>query len=431
MNKALKLLTVAGTLALVSAACGKANPAQPSSTNGGSPGTSYTAPGLVAPLNKAQIAYASQPVFMIISNSAASSGQSTSYSFEVATDTGFANKVFTRDNAPAEQGGGVTHQAIDAKLPGATTYYWHAKVTSGSSVGPFGPTYSFTLGPEISVQPPVPSSPANNGTATGAQATLTTANALRSGPATTITYLFQVSDSSTFGNVLFSKSVAEGSNGSTSATVTAALTAGPTYYWRVSATDASGVTSGFSAAIAFKFLSFDFNAAIINDSPQDLAQWAQTATITTVQFLPDQFDVDFDRRDGPNRWPDQAFGDGSLQYTLGMCGFISGAWHCSAVVQFWYGRDFAASTPPSYVAANWFYDARWGAMQGYQPADGEQVGLFVGSGNLRDGAGYNLATCPQVCERSNVPFVSWENNGNDLFTFASNVKRSLLSIFHR
>jgi hypothetical protein len=422
--KELKLFTVVGAVALASAACGKASPAQPSSTNGGSAGTSYTTPGGLTPADKAQISFASQPILLTIANSVASSGQSTSYSVEVATDAGFTQKVFTRSNLPAETGGGVTHQTIDAKLPGSTTYYWHTQVTSGTSVGPFGPTYSFTIGPEILVQPPVPSNPVANGTATGAQAQLTTANAARSGPVTKITYLFQVSDSSSFGNLLFSKSVDEGaggSGGSTTVAVTANLTAGPTYYWRVQASDASGVTSAFSPAVPFKFLSFDFTQAIIEDSPHDLGFWPQTATITSVYFQPDQFDVDFDRRDGPDRWPDLDFGDGgggTLEYTLGMCGFVAGAWHCSAVVQFWYGRDLGASTPPSYVAQNWFYAARWGALQGYQPADGEQVGLFVGNGNLRDKGGETLATCPQVCQRSNVQFVTWQNEGSTLYQFA-------------
>ena len=52
-------------------------------------------------------------------------------------------------------------------------------------------------------------------------------------------------------------------------------------------------------------------------SPQDFANWAETAKITSVQFFPDSFWVDFDRRTGPDRWPDMPFGDGSLEYTLG------------------------------------------------------------------------------------------------------------------
>jgi hypothetical protein len=159
--------------------------------------------------------------------------------------------------------------------------------------------------------------------------------------------------------------------------------------------------------------------AIIIDSPDDLGSWNETAKITRVDFTVDAFLVDFDRRDGPNRWRDLDFGDGkggTLQYTLGMCLNIIAQWYCSAVVQFWFGRELSASTPPSYVARNWFYDSRWGPMMGHQPANGEQVGLFVGTGNLRDKS-FTGASCPQVCERSNVAMVSWHNDDPASFTF--------------
>jgi hypothetical protein len=411
----LKLLSVAGAIAISAAACGKANPAQPSSTNGGSAGTSYVAPGAIQPADKATIPYANQPVFMVIANSVASSGEATFYSFEVATDSGFTHKVFTRDNLNAEQGGGVTHQAIDARLPGATTYYWHTKVTSGTSVGPFGPTFSFTLGPEITLQPPVPLSPAQDGNASGATPVLTTTNTVKSGPATAITYTFQVSDSPSFGNIVFSGTSPEGS-GQTSITVTRALTPGVNYYWRVSARDASGVDSGFSSGVTFKVITFDPNAIHVFDSQYDLGSWEETAHITSVVFTDDEFDVEFDKRDGPGHWPDQGVPgfEGPLQYTLGMCAQpnkASSEWDCSGVVQFWYGRDLSNSAPPRDIALQWFYDVRWGPLQGYQPADGETVALFVGSGNLRGMSSYNRANCPGICERSDFHFTTWHNFG--------------------
>jgi hypothetical protein len=94
--------------------------------------------------------------------------------------------------------------------------------------------------------------------------------------------------------------------------------------------------------------------------------------------------VDFDRRDGPGRWPDVGFGDGALEYTLGMCVNISGEWNCSATVQFWYGRDLEASGRPDEIGINWWYDQRWGHLLGYQPACGETVGIYAAAGNLRD-----------------------------------------------
>jgi len=426
--KPLKVLSLAVVLA-AAAACGKASPAQPSSTTGGSAGTSYVGGQVVTPADKAQVTYASQPIVLVIQNVAASSGQTVTYGVEVATDSGFANRVYTKQNVTAENGS-VTHISIDAKLPGSTTYFWHSKSSSGTSGGPFSPTMSFVVGPPIILGAPGLVSPANNSTASGT--TLTVANVTRSGPVTGITYHFDLADSSSFGHIVFSGNAPEqgGPGGQTTISVTTKLVGGSSYFWRAQAIEASGVVSAYSAVYVFTAQTFDPHTAQVVDSPPDLMLWDQTAHVTSVNFSPDAFEMDFDRRDGPNRWPDLDFGDGgggSLQYTMGMCGNLGGQWYCSAVVQFWYGRDLAASTPPSYVAQNWFYDARWGPLQGYQPADGEVVGLFAGTGNLRDKS-FVGAQCPQVCERTDVAFVNWLNNDNRLYTFSLG---GLYRILHR
>ena len=160
----------------------------------------------------------------------------------------------------------------------------------------------------------------------------------------------------------------------------------------------------------------DMGQASIYNSPADLASWAVTTKITSVVFTSGAFLVDFDRRDGPGRWPDVPFGDGgSIEYTLGMCLNIGGHWDCSAVVEFWYGRDLAASAPPSQIASAWFYDSRWGPLTGRQPADGETVGIFVCAGDCRNKA-YGDASI--VHERSNVQLVTWSNGGGAGYSFS-------------
>jgi hypothetical protein len=75
---------------------------------------------------------------------------------------------------------------------------------------------------------------------------------------------------------------------------------------------------------------------------------------------------------------------GPLQYTLGLCLNINGQWYCSAAIQFWDGRELEASGNPWWgIAADWYYDARWGILKGHQPASGEQVAVFAAQGNLR------------------------------------------------
>jgi hypothetical protein len=136
--------------------------------------------------------------------------------------------------------------------------------------------------------------------------------------------------------------------------------------------------------------------AVIHNNPANLGSWEEAAKITKIDFTNDAILVDFDRREGPNRWPDIGFGSGSIQYTLGMCFNLGGTWHCSAAIQFWFGRELEASGLPQYIWADWFYDARWGAMTGYQPRQGELVGIFVAAGNIRDSANWARE------ERSNV-----------------------------
>ena len=124
-----------------------------------------------------------------------------------------------------------------------------------------------------------------------------------------------------------------------------------------------------------------------------------------MEFTGNAFEVEFDRQ-RTDRWPDVT---PPIKRALRTSGCEhQRTWYCSGVVQFWTGRSLGDSAPPHLVGREWFYDAqRWGPMLGYQPQDGETVGIFVAAGNLRDGAGFTQASCPRVCERSNVAFVRW------------------------
>ena len=424
----LKSVSVSTALAFAVAvsACQKSSPTRPTENASdvstatvvdAKAGVTITAPQLVTPADGQRFKFGDQALTLTVKNAAATGGSTLTYTFQVASDAAFGSVVYSKDGVA--EGNGQTSLKID-KLAGNKDYFWRARVNSSSLAGPFSKARTFNVGPEVVLQAPALSAPANNGQASGSVVTLTVANAGRSGPAGQLVYRFEVSDSAAFTNLIGVASVAE-QEGQTTAQISATLTTNATYFWRVQATDPSnGVTGPFSSVFSFRYVPFDMRQAIIHDSPPDLGSWNETAKITSVTFTGEAFLVDFDRRTGSDRWRDLDFGDGrggTLQYTLGMCLNISSQWHCSAVVQFWYGRDLEASTPPSYVGRNWFYDSRWGPMAGYQPSDGEQVGVFVGSGNLR-GKSFTGASCPQICERSNVAMVSWQNSGFANYTFS-------------
>jgi hypothetical protein len=410
-------------VAALTVGCEKASPTRPTGVDGTSTkvesmtdartGATLIAAQPVSPAPNAQITYASQPLTLTVANGTTTGSTPLVYTFEVANDVAFADKVFSRSDV-AQGSGGRTSLAID-RLAGSKTYYWRVGSSIASGPGPNSAVRSFAIGPEVVLQNPVPASPGSGATAFPPYM-LSVNNVQRSGPAGQIRYEFQLSDSDNFGSLISSLLVDEQPN-QTSATTNANLTSNSTYFWRVRAIDTTNnVMTPFSAPSPFIAESFSFARATFHDNPTDLGLWPQGAKITSVEFTGASMRVDFDRRLGPNRWPDVPFGTGDLQYTLGMCFNIVGQWHCSAVVQFWYGRDLDASAPPSDIPFEWFYDpARWGPMFNYHPADGETVGIFVGAGDLRNNR-YSRATCPRVCEVSNVVLLPF-TRGYAAYTF--------------
>ena len=359
----------------LSSACSK-SPASPS--------VSFAGPLASQPANGTAYRFLAQPVALTITN-AAKTGQATvTYSVEVATDPAFANRVFTKDGIAEGSGGTTTLQVTS--LAGGTTYYWHWKAVVDSVAGPASAPQSFTVLAQVTVNTPFAVSPANGGTATAARPTFTVTNATKTGPVGPITYEFQVSTSESFSPITASATVPE-RPATTSWTSSVDLPAGTTLFWRARAKDdLNGEASGFTAATAFSINLFNVNDVTWIDNP-NMAGWAETSKITSIDFSTGYINVDFDRRDGPNQWPPAPFGDGGggeIQYTLGMCFNFSGHWFCSAAIQFWPGRELEASGPLVNVAKDWFYDVRWSPMTGHQPAIGELVGIFAANGNVRD-----------------------------------------------
>jgi hypothetical protein len=405
---------IAVTTVGIMSACAKSSPTRPtdaadapaaSSVLDAKSGLTLTTPQLVSPVVGQKLKFTEQPITLTVKNGVSTGSAPLTYTFQVASDAAFGSIVFSRDGVA--QGSGQTALTID-KLAGNKDYYWRSRVSAGSAVGLFSAARTFNVGPEVVLQAPQITSPANGGSLSS-QALLIVNNVSRTGPAGPLTYRFEVSDSSSFGNLVFVAASVGEQSGQTSVRMDANLTTNATYYVRVRASDnTNAITGPYSSVISFKYVPFDMRQATIQNSPADLGFWPEASKVTLVSLDPDAIVVDFDKRDGPDRWPDESFGSGSIQYTLGMCLNINSHWFCSAVVQFWYGRELTAGGVPSQVSYNWFYDpARWGPMTGYQPSDGEIVGVFVGSGNLRGRTDPGYVNCPRVCERSNVAMVPW------------------------
>ena len=84
------------------------------SNSPGAPSVSFTSPTASGPSNGASFKFKSQPVTVVIANAARTGSAAPTYSIEVATDPGFANKVFTQDGIAEGAGGSTT---VTVELP--------------------------------------------------------------------------------------------------------------------------------------------------------------------------------------------------------------------------------------------------------------------------------------------------------------------------
>jgi hypothetical protein len=156
---------------------------------------------------------------------------------------------------------------------------------------------------------------------------------------------------------------------------------------------------------------FDLSSAQIVCAP-DPRVWPITTELMQVSFDGMMTRVHFDRKDGPDRWPDvtPTGWEGPLQYTIWLFLQINGGWVGSAFVQMWHGREGSGSPTdadvPSRFHQNWFYDQRWRPMDGHGPIQpGEQIGFMVTAGNARNNQG------PNGEQRSNVVLLAATDTG--------------------
>jgi len=407
-------------LFVVTTACSKTSPTRPSdgtasgqttSVTDAVTGVTLTSPALVTPTANQQFKNVEQPVTLTVKNAVTSGTTALTYTFEVASDAAFGTKVFSKDGVAA--GSATTALKID-KLPANKSYFWRARASSGTLAGPYSEVRGFGIGPEVILAQPVNGDPQPNATV-GEQPILNVNNVGRSGPNGAIFYRFEISDTAAFGSLVYSATVAERTDRPfTGHDVTIKL-AEKTYFWRVIATDpANAVTSVPSNPSAMKVQPFSLQQATILDSPDNFAFFAETAKITTLIMGPFGINVDFTKKNGPDRWPDifpPGF-SGPIQYCLGMAWNIDGHWYASAPIEMWNDRPEGGGPPQDY-ALNWFYNpTRWAPMTFHQPSPGETIGFFVVAGDVR---GFNSNQKYQ--ERSNVVMIPMPDSGGATFTF--------------
>lgn len=201
MKKLTVLILVSPVLWFAVGGCASeksSNPLSPS-VAGPIPGVSITPPKPLEPRDGVNIAVDQQPITLLLENAETTGVRPLTYTFEVATDTGFTNKVFVREGiAPGDAG--RTALRLPDPLGAERTYYWRAHALDGANTGPDSGAAHFNIFTPIVIEKPTPREPVGNVRLASYQPKFKILNAPRSGPVGTISYVLELSDTDTFAN---------------------------------------------------------------------------------------------------------------------------------------------------------------------------------------------------------------------------------------
>jgi hypothetical protein len=250
VNRKILLARGAIVAALTASACVAAskseNPLTPT-VAGPIPGVDITAPSTVHPGNGAKIPVAQQPMTLTVSNASTSGVRPLNYLFEIATDINFSNIVYS--SGSVGPGDGQTSVRLQDALAADRSYYWRARAQDGANTGPFSAPSEFLVVNPVVFQAPGLVSPIDNVVVGSLRPRFTWNNAPRSGSPDSVTYLIQLSDTSSFA-LSVSATVPE-QPGQTSIDTSQDLPSNRQGFWRVQASDGS-TTGPWSATQAFR-----------------------------------------------------------------------------------------------------------------------------------------------------------------------------------
>jgi len=231
---AARCTVLVGLLSAVLAGCEakkSSNPLSPS-VAGPIPGVDITPPKLLEPAQGFKFRESQQPIKLLIENASSTGVRPLSYTFEVATDNGFATRVFSRSRV-APGAGGRTSVQLD-RLEIGRGYFWRVRAEDGANTGPFAAA-GFEIFPKPAINAPNAIAPINNAVTASASPVLTVQNSSSIGPVGNKSYEFQVANDQAFAQ-LASAGIVRETPGQTSM-ASAPLAGSHTYFWRARVTD--------------------------------------------------------------------------------------------------------------------------------------------------------------------------------------------------
>ena len=156
-----------------------------------------TAPKTLTPAAGAQIPGDQQPLTLLLENASSSGQRPLTYSFEVATESGFTNRVFAQDSVPPGDNG-RTSLKLPSNLPMGKVYYWRAKAADGANQSPYSNAADFNVFTPVSFDKPTLLSPVNNAMVSNPRPTFSLADAAHQGSPLGVSYVLEISTDNAF-----------------------------------------------------------------------------------------------------------------------------------------------------------------------------------------------------------------------------------------
>jgi hypothetical protein len=220
-------------LAIVGAACAvekSKNPLSPTLA-GPIPGIEISAPKPLEPAPGALIPGDKQPVTLLLENASSNGPRPLTYVFEVATDAGFTNRVFSRDSIPPGDNGRTSVRLPDP-LGTGRQYYWRGRAQDGANAGPYSAAVNFDIFTPVAFDKPTLLAPVNNDRTASARPEFRFANAPRVGQPTPVTYAVELGTSDSFATKIAAWQFSEQPN-ETKFTAPVDLPVNTQIFWRV------------------------------------------------------------------------------------------------------------------------------------------------------------------------------------------------------
>ncbi|MGB5107780.1 MAG: hypothetical protein WBP42_13815 [Candidatus Zixiibacteriota bacterium] len=220
------------------------------------PNTAPSVPGLNSPANGATVT-TRQPG-LIVNNSTDPQGTVPTYQFQVSLNSGFT--TITAQSGAVAQGSGTTAWQVAVLLNNQTTYYWRARSYDGVNYSAWSATRTFYVSASTTNTPPTAptiNAPLNAATVGTANPVLRVNNS-SDADGNTITYQFELYDS-TFTNQLALSPMAAQGSGTTGWMVAINLVNNIRYRWRARAYDGQAWSNYMTTA--------EFRVALLANSP--------------------------------------------------------------------------------------------------------------------------------------------------------------------